>query len=78
MSDISDAMTDEDILAKLEEYSGLGVIDYVLPTQPIGEQWVLGVPSLGIVKLTHDEAIAFITGANAIIRLFAQKAGIRL
>lgn len=35
-------ITDEQIYAELKTYSDGGMIDYVLPTNPLGEQWIIG------------------------------------
>ena len=28
----------------LKQYEAAGVISYILPTEPLGEEWILGVP----------------------------------
>lgn len=62
-------ITDLEILNLLEQYRDLGVIRYVLPTIPLGEEWVIGVgePGEGLMKLRGGElAAAFLAGAGMI------------
>lgn len=62
MDQPDDALTDQQILAAFEEYADKGVLDYVLPTEPLGEEWVLGMRG-DIVKLkTKNEAMACLAG----------------
>ncbi len=42
MNEPGDARTDEQIYDDLKTYQQGGMIDYVLPTDPIGEEWVVG------------------------------------
>jgi hypothetical protein len=62
-------ITDLEILNLLEQYRDLGVLRYVLPTIPLGEEWVIGVgePGDGLVKLRGgDMAAAFLAGAGMV------------
>ena len=55
-------VTDERIYADLKAYSDAGMIQYVLPTDPLGEQWIVGWNGQ-ILKFTTKEAIVgFLTG----------------
>jgi len=69
-----DGLTNEEILTQLQDFARVGVIQYVLPTEPLGQEWVIGLEGLGICKLVRkSEAIAFISGANAVVRLLERK-----
>jgi len=70
-------MTSEEIYERLTMYSDLGLIEYVLPTNPLGEQWILGVNELGIVKLIGDaQAISFIVGSENAMKIIARQRGL--
>ncbi len=57
--------SNEVILNELDKIAAYGVIDYVLPTVPLGESWVVGVRG-NLVKMgTIEEVLAFLTGVNA-------------
>jgi hypothetical protein len=59
-------LTSQKIYEELRQYQHLGVLEYVLPTDPLGEQWILGVKGQ-IVKLTgDDQAAAFLAGCSAV------------
>ena len=63
-----DEITDEQIYGELRKYQELGVLEYVLPTEPLGIEWVLGVEGR-IVKLAgKDQACGFLAGASALAR----------
>ena len=46
-------ITDEQIYETLKQYEAAGVITFILPTEPLGEEWILGVPDGlgGLMKL---------------------------
>lgn len=55
-------VTDERIYDDLKAYAAAGMIDYVLPTQPLGVEWVVGWHGQ-ILKFTAKEGIVgFLTG----------------
>lgn len=57
--------TNEQILAELDKLSNYGVIDYVLPTEPLGETWVVGIRGTIAKMNTMDEIVSFLAGVNA-------------
>jgi len=67
--------TNEDILAELDKIAGYGVIEYVLPTKPLGESWVIGVRGRLVKLETKEEALAFLTGVNAAMTWVAERSG---
>lgn len=71
-------MSDEKILEQLKGYVQVGALKYVLPTEPLGEAWVLGYED-GILKFnTKDEVMAFLAGADMVLRrLMVNKQSLR-
>lgn len=62
-------ITDEQIYATLKQYEDAGVIKFILPTEPLGEQWILGVDEAlgGLMKLKgRDQAAGWLAGAMAV------------
>ena len=60
-------VSNEDLLKQFEQLAEYHVIDYILPTEPLGEAWVVG-KGLAIIKLkTQEEAMSFIMGANMVL-----------
>lgn len=68
-------LSDEDILNELNKLKDVGLISYVVPTDPLGESWVVGLDGQ-ILKLTSGEAIAFLAGAHAVVRRVATQRGL--
>lgn len=60
---------------ELQKLSDGGVIEYYLPTDPIGEQFVVGVKSQ-IIKLDQETVWMFLAGVTATAEFAARKAGI--
>lgn len=58
---LSPDMPAEDILAMFRQIESDGLIDYLVTTDPLGEEWVLGLNGQ-ITKLTTPEAVAFLIG----------------
>lgn len=70
-----DALSNQEIYDKLLEHQAAGILSYVLPTNPLGQQWVLGIAG-EIVKLHGKaQAVAFLHGVNAVIILLARNLG---
>ena len=62
-------ITDEQIYETLKQYEAAGVISFILPTEPLGEEWVLGVPDGlgGLMKLKgKDQAVGWLAGAATV------------
>ena len=77
-----DEITDEMILEHLKEYQQYGVIEYVVPTIPLGEEWVVGLTEVDgspkIAKMNSDQALGFLIGAGAVARTLAKRLGVNL
>lgn len=65
MDQPDDAYTDVQILGMLSEYSDKGVLDYVLTTEPLGEQWVIGVRGDMLKFTDKNQVVAFLAGLAA-------------
>lgn len=70
--------TDEQIYDALKAYANKGVIEYVLPTEPLGEQWVLGQSGTLVKLIGKDQALAWLAGASAMTVWTAQRMGLSL
>lgn len=57
-------VSDETIYRHLKEYQQAGMIEYVLPTEPLGEQWIIGYKGQ-ILKFGGDSIVAFLMGIQA-------------
>jgi hypothetical protein len=57
-------LTTKQIYDELEGLRQAGVLEYVLPTVPLGEQWVLGFQGQIIKLAGDDQAAAFLAGAS--------------
>jgi hypothetical protein len=55
-------VTDERIYEDLKAYKEAGMIDYVLPTEPLGEQWIVGWRGSILKFVTKDSIVGFLTG----------------
>lgn len=64
-------VTDEQIYEHLKQYQEAGMIDYVLPTEPLGEQWIVGWNGQILKFLAKEGIVGFLTG----IAVCAQFAG---
>lgn len=58
-------VTDERIYDDLKQYQEMGMIEYVLPTEPLGEQWIVGWNSQILKFLTKEAIVGFLTGIMA-------------
>jgi hypothetical protein len=74
---MAEPMTDEEILVELKQFQDVGAIEFVLPTEPLGEEWVLGIRNnqgeVDLAKMNHDEVFGFIIGVSALANLLARK-----
>jgi hypothetical protein len=62
--------------AELQKLSDGGVIEYYLPTIPVGEEFVVGVKGQ-IIKLDVETVWMFLAGVTATAEFAARRAGIR-
>lgn len=63
-------VTDERIYEDLKAYQEAGMIEYVLPTDPIGEQWIVGWRGQILKFTTKEGIVGFLTGIQ-VCALFA-------
>ena len=68
----------EVIYAEFKKYVDVGVLQYVVPTDPLGEEWVLGQAGVLVKLIGDDQAAAWLAGASAVARFLAERAGQRL
>jgi hypothetical protein len=61
-SDLPPEVTDERIYEDLKVYSDAGMIDYVLPTDPMGEHWIVGWNGTILKFVTKEGIVGFLTG----------------
>ncbi len=61
--------SDEQILEELNKLVELGALEYVIPTRPLGESWVVGCEGQILKFRNSDEAAAFLMGTNVLARL---------
>lgn len=67
----------EDLYTAFKKYQDQGALQYVLPSDPIGETWVLGMPEGGMLHLTGiGEAVAWLAGASAVVSVIAKSRGL--
>jgi hypothetical protein len=76
--DQREEMSDEAILEQLQSYVNAGALEYVLPTTPLGEAWVVGFQGQILKFNTKDEIMALLFGANMVLRGLMDKYGLRL
>jgi hypothetical protein len=55
-------VTDERIYEDLKGYQDFGMIEYVLPTEPLGEQWIVGWNGQILKFLTKEGIVGFLAG----------------
>ena len=65
-------VTDERIYLDLKAYNDAGMIDYVLPTEPLGEQWIVGWNGQILKFTTKESIVGFLTGIQ-VCAMFADK-----
>jgi hypothetical protein len=65
-------ISDEDIYNTLKEYSDAGMIEYVLPTDPIGEQWIVGADGQILKFVSKEGIVGFLAGISTCARFVAK------
>lgn len=72
-SEMRAEVTDERILEDLEAYKDGGLIDYVLPTVPLGEQWIVGWNGQILKFVTKEGIVGFLTGIQVCAMFVARQ-----
>lgn len=75
MNSPDDARSDEQIYDDLKGYSDGGLIDYVLATEPLGEQWVIGWEGQILKFLTKEGVLGFLLGIQVCAQFVARQRG---
>lgn len=65
-----------EIYRELKRLARLGVLDYVLPTEPLSDEWVLGIGGTIAKLTTKGEMIAFFAGVRAVTDVWAKTRGV--
>lgn len=73
-----DITTDEAVHSELLLLQECDALTFVLPSDPLGERWVLGLPGDQMVTFNGEEARAFLLGSGVIATAIAEKVGLRL
>lgn len=72
-----DLTSDEAVQAELDTLVDLGVLEYVIPTVPVGERWVLGLRG-EIQNLDGTQVRCFLLGAHAVTWRMCEQQGISI
>jgi hypothetical protein len=65
-------VTDERIYEDLKAYQDAGMLEYVLLTEPLGEQWIVGWNGTILKFVTKEGIVGFLTGIQ-VCATFAAK-----
>jgi hypothetical protein len=65
-------ITDEQIYEQLKQYQEMGVVGFVLPTEPLGEQWIVGHGTELLKFTTKEGVIGFLMGMTVLAAFFAK------
>jgi hypothetical protein len=57
-------VSNETIYQHLKDYQEAGMIEYVLPTEPLGEQWIVGHDRQILKFLTKEGIVGFLVGIS--------------
>lgn len=75
MADEPDEVTNERIYDDLKAYQDGGMLEYVLPTEPLGEEWIVGWKGQ-ILKFGPDDGIVgFLMGIQVAGLFLADRSG---
>jgi len=66
-------VTDERIYEDLKAYQDGGLIEYVLPTEPLGEQWIVGWNGQILKFVTKEGIVGFLTGIQVCAMFVAKR-----
>ena len=68
-------VTDERIYEDLKAYRDFGMIEYVLPTEPLGEQWIVGWNGQVLKFVSKEGVVGFLAGIQVCATFVASKRG---
>ena len=66
-------VTDERIYEDLKSFQDGGLIEYVLPTEPLGEQWIVGWNGQILKFVTKEGIVGFLTGIQVCAMFVAKR-----
>jgi hypothetical protein len=66
-------VTNEKIYEDLKAYDDAGLIEYVLPTEPLGEQWIVGWDGQILKFVTKEGIVGFLTGIQVCAAFVAKR-----
>ena len=66
-------VTDERIYEDLKAYQDFGMIEYVLPTEPLGEQWIVGWNGQILKFVTKEGIVGFLAGIQVCATFVGQR-----
>lgn len=66
-------VTDERIYEDLKAYQDAGMLEYVLPTEPLGEQWIVGWNGQILKFVTKEGIVGFLTGIQVCAMFVAKQ-----
>jgi hypothetical protein len=66
-------VTNEKIYEDLKAYDDAGLIEYVLPTEPLGEQWIVGWDGQILKFVTKEGIVGFLTGIQVCAAFIAKQ-----
>lgn len=66
-------VSDERIYEDLKAYQEGGLIDYVLPTEPLGEQWIVGWNGQILKFVSKEGIVGFLTGIQVCTAFVAKQ-----
>lgn len=62
MPTLSKDTTPEEVYELLKSLRNDGIFTYILPTDPLGEEWVCGTNDHQLLKMNHEQVISFLIG----------------
>lgn len=72
-SEMPPEVTDERIYEDLKAYQDAGMLEYVLPTEPLGEQWIVGWNGQILKFVTKEGIVGFLTGIQVCAMFVAKQ-----
>jgi len=66
-------VTDERIYEDLKQYQDFGMIEYVLPAKPLGEQWIVGWNGQILKFISKEGIVGFLAGIQVCAAFVGQR-----
>lgn len=68
-------ITAEQIYDNLEQYQDIGMLEYVLPSEPLGEVWIVGYNQQILKFVTKEGVVGFLAGISVCAAFLAKRTG---